>query len=166
MSELTEQWRKESLDLVEASIPQDDKDKRCVVEIKVDSVGAIKAMVYAPRGIVSAELCYNDDTSRSPGAYGLRLSFPNLERVIAGYSATTNIPADQVRTDDKNFIEWIENLIEQKKLWDVTQASWTGGFFPTYETKTDALKALWSGSVFAHDPNYKNKEAEDDFLPE
>lgn len=165
MSELTEQWRKESLELVETATPQNDKDKRCVVKFQVDSVGAIKAMAYAPRGIVSAELCHNDDTSKRPGAYGLRLSFPDLDSVITGYSQASNIPADQVRTDDPNFISWITTLMEQQKLWDETHASWTGGFFLTYETKTDALKALWSGDVFANDPNYKNKEAEDDFLP-
>lgn len=164
MSELTEQWRKESLELVESSTPTNNEDKRCVAQIKVDSVGAISAMVYAPRGIVSAELCFNEDTSKRPGAYGLSLSFPNLDRVIAGYSKASNIPADQVRTDDANFISWITTLMEEGKLWDETHASWTGGFFQTYETKTEALKALWSGEVFAQDPNYKNKEAEDDFL--
>ncbi|MGN0961701.1 MAG: hypothetical protein ACI4PF_05870 [Christensenellales bacterium] len=162
MSELTEQWRKESLELVESSTPTNNEDKRCVVKIKVDSVGAISAMVYAPRGIAYAEVCYSD-TSKRP--YGLRLSFLDLKRVIAGYSKASNIPADQVRTDDANFISWITTLMEQQKLWDETHASWTGGFFQTYETKTEALKALWSGECFNQDPNCKNKEVEDDLLP-
>jgi len=163
MSELAKRWRKESLELIEKATPK-DKDKRCVVVFQVDSVGVITATAYAPRGIALAELCYNDDTSKRPGAYGLRLNFPDLDRVITAYSQASNIPSDKVRTDDPNFISWMTTLMEQQTLGNETHASLAGGFFPTYGTKTHALKALWSGDVFAYDPN-KNKEAEGDFLP-
>lgn len=163
MQDYIDNLRRKSLDLVEQSTPQNDEDKKCVVEIEVGTTGSISAMVYSQKGIASAELCYNDDTSKRPGLYGLRLSFPNLKRVMLNYSAATNIPVEQIRTNDNDFIEWFKDQLEQK----LPGVSWYCGEFSTYDSKTEALKALWSGEIFAHYPNIlKQNPDHEDFIPE
>ena len=149
----------ERVTLVDNSIPTNPKDKKCEVIIDVADDGAITAMAYAPKGIVSAELVYNNTPAANPREFALLLQFPNLDKIIKGYSLAANIPIDQIKTNTENFISWFTWFISQQNV------DFPFSAFTTYDTEEAALKALWSGEVFAQDPNCKNKSAEDDFLP-
>ena len=141
-------WKIESLNLVKDAKAR-NKEPKCHVDFSVDSVGSISAMVYGENGVASAKLCYNDDTSRSKGAFMLEYSIPELDKMMKAYSKESGVPIEKINPNDERFIKWMKKLMKKSpdEQWDLTKASWTSGKFETYASKEDALDALLNGEA-------------------
>ena len=148
MSKLHDKWRNESLKLVKKAKGK-ITEPNCCVDFEVGSDGSISAMVYGENGIAQATLGYNDDTSRSKGAYLLSYAIPDIDKLLQAYSKETGVSINNVMTNDENFINWMRQWLKKtpNEQWDSTHASWTHGKYETYETKLEALCALLSGDA-------------------
>lgn len=148
MSDFLEERRKESLDLVEKA-KNENKEPKCIVDFKVDSVGSISAMVYGENGMANATLCYNDDTSKRKGAYMLRYSVPDFQKMAKAYSKDSGASIDNLKPNDEAFVNWMRDFFKksENEQWKIAGASWKGGDFETFETKSDALNALLNGEA-------------------
>ena len=159
-NELYDKWVEESKSEI-AQVEKEMKVREFVegsspvtTKFSVDKVGAISAQVYGEGRYVSAELCHNEDTSQCPGAYILNFSYPDISKVQSAYASLNGIPTEEVKTDDPDFITWMEETsVDSAKWWEQTHASWThSSSFKagiTYESKHDALTALATGEIFS-----------------
>ena len=109
-NELFEKWRAESQEMVDNAIANSQQSKN-KVHIKIDSVGAIEALVFGEEGIVSVEPCYDDQVA---GKFAHRLSYPDEKRLKQLFSEKTGI-TDISFTDDR-FIEFVMQEIEILKV--------------------------------------------------
>ncbi|MBQ7136922.1 MAG: hypothetical protein IJO43_03010 [Bacilli bacterium] len=156
MDSLTEQWRLESTEMVRRAEEQFASTSPNKVFTTVDSVGAISAYVFGEDGIVSVEPCHDHQTA---GKFALRLMYPEADKIKAVYAQMNNIDVSEVRTNDEHFVGFALHLFGTKDNgWDVTHASWNGTYSGyegiLYDSKQEAVNALWSDDVFACKPNY------------
>lgn len=152
-------FKQQSLDLIKSVEKANQNNPNCIVKYTVDGVGAVSAMVYG-EGIVHSELCWNDKSMpEKQETYMLRFSFQDSKKIIEAYAAKMNIPADTVKANSEDFINWFEDISKDPNaLWDVTHATWHGGFFETFETGKAALEYLGTGKVFELDPYNRTKK--------
>lgn len=161
MSHLTEQWKKESEELVEQA-KQSVKEPSCLVDFKVDSVGAISAIAYGENGIEQVDLCFNDDTSKRKGTYMLRSVTPSLKDLYQAYSTHTGNSMKDLKPNNEEFISWLREILkkdpsERKELSEVHWSAWK---LETYDTKLEALSALLSGKAFNLSAKAQEQEAQ------
>ena len=147
-NELFEKWRAESQEMVDNAIANSQQSKN-KVHIKIDSVGAIEALVFGEEGIVSVEPCYDDQVA---GKFAHRLSYPDEKRLKQLFSEKTGI-TDISFTDDR-FIEFVMQEIEEqsKKGAEWNGVSWNNTYSRyenvLYDSKQEAINAIWTSDVF------------------
>ena len=147
VNDLYEKWRAESQEMVDNAIANSQQSEN-KVHVSIDSVGAIKALVFGKEGIVSVEPCYDDQVA---GKFAHRLAYPDEKKLKQIFSERTGVK-DISFTDD-SFIEFVMKEIEEQNkgaewngvMWDNTYSRYKDIL---YSSMQEAVSAMWSEDVF------------------
>lgn len=161
MSSLEEKWHSESVESLKKAEEMFSNSSTNKVFATVDSVGSIEAYIFGEDGIVSAVPCYDDVFG---GKFALRLSYPEVEKIKAVYAQKQNLDVNEILTNDEDFIKFALELFKlENNGWEITHASWTHTYSRLYghlyDSKQDAINALWSNDVFDYKKEHTQKNS-------
>ena len=126
-----------------------------VWSIELGSEGEISADVFGEEGVVKVDVY---ESSENTGKFGLALTYPrSMDKLKEDFAQKHNIDVSEIRTNDSSFAAFVllsvnNGWVDNKLYFSDYVRSEDEGI--VYDSKQEAVNALWSDDVFACKPTY------------